>query len=233
MNALVDERSTYRTVLNVLAALDAGNALPDALRDEVATWLLTHTHPQRGYVYFPEAATLAEGIRYLTGERPNTQLALLTGVELETLRLLLLLRPGCPEVGELCDLAEERLAGKCYGRICAKAECAWASISVLRYHLTRRTEAAPDLLARGLAFMAQDRIGAGRHRAFPYFYSLLWLVEMAERAEGKLARAARAELVYMDAGRAMRLGRAAAPWMPVRRQLLARARAAEQKTAGA
>jgi hypothetical protein len=150
-----------------------------------------------------------------------------------SLRLLLLLRPGCPEVGELCDLAEGRLAGKCYGRICAKAECAWASISVLRYHLTRGTEAAPDLLARGLAFMAQDRIGAGRHRAFPYFYSLLWLVEMVERAEGKLALAARAELVYMDAGCAMRLGRAAAPWMPVRRQLLARARPAEQRTAEA
>lgn len=189
---VIDETSLHQTVMNAAGHLFFGGVFAPVERDELATWILAHQNRRRGFSFYPTAAEREQGIRLLSGEKPRTVLAADNAVEMETLRLLALIQPNAPPVRRLFGMAERRLSGVCYGSICATGECAHASISVLRYHTARGAERSAGLIARCLEALHRDRAGEGRWRTFPFYYTLLWLVELPDGLDGR----AHAELSY-------------------------------------
>jgi hypothetical protein len=142
-------------------------------------------------------------------------------VEMETLRLLALLQPDAAEVRQLFEMAERRLSGVCYGRVCSKGECAHASISVLRYHTARGVERGAGMIVRGLEALREERIGEGKWQTFPFYYTLLWLAELPDGLDERV----RAEISYAQ-GRCERLlstmkrGTSGKPFEQVRGKIL-------------
>lgn len=193
----VNDKTLYRTVMSTAARLFFGQPLTPAERGELVAWILAHQNRQRGFCFYPTAAEREQGIRLFSGEKPQTTLAADSAVEMETLRLLALLQPEVPVVHHLFEIAERRLSGQCYGRVCSKGECAHASISVLRYHTARGAGNSAGLIVRGLDALRQDRTGKGHWQTFPFYYTLLWLVELHDSgADNGLGQRAHAELAY-------------------------------------
>jgi hypothetical protein len=175
---LIEERSLYRTVTNVARHLFFGGTLTPSERSELASWILARQNRRRGSSFYPTVAEREHGIRLLSGEKPQTVLAAVNAVEMETLRLLALLQPDEPQVQSLFEIAEQRLSGVCYGSVCTTGECAHASISVLRYRTARGAARSAGMIARGLETLCRARTGEGKWRHFPFYYTLLWLTEL-------------------------------------------------------
>jgi hypothetical protein len=185
-------KSLYWTVSDAARHLFFGGRFKSGDRDELAAWVLAHQNRRRGFSFYPTAVERELGVRLPSGEKPRTMLAADNAVEMETLRLLALLRPDDVEVRLLFERAERRLSGVCYGRVCPVGECAHASISVLRYHAARDAARSAGMIARGLETLRQARIGEGQWRYFPFYYTLLWLTELPEGLDER----AHAELSY-------------------------------------
>ena len=197
MMSLIDGQSLYRTVMNAANFMFEGGSYTPSERSHLVDWILAHQTRQRGFVFYPTAAERECGIRLFSGEKPQTVLATNNAVEMETLRLLALLQPDAPEVQRLFEMAERRLSGVCFGRVCSKGECAHASLSVLRYHTARGVERGARMIVRGLEALRQDRVGEGKWRCFPFYYALLWLVELPDSLPyDELDECVRAELLY-------------------------------------
>jgi hypothetical protein len=230
---VIEDQSLYGTVISTTRHLFFGGTLALAERDMLVDWILAHQNQRRGFSFYPTAVEREEGIQLLSGERPRTMLAANTAVEMETLRLLALLRPDVPEVRCLFERTERRLSGVCYGRVCPRGECAYASISVLRYHTARGAERSAGMIERGLEALRQARIGEGRWRRFPFYYALLWLAELPDGLDERT----HAELSYAR-DRCQRLlsrmqsGVSAEPFEEVRVKILQDALARIGETAG-
>lgn len=192
---IIQEESLYQTVLQATRfRFDGGRFLPEE-SEQLITWLLAHRNHQNGYTFHPTAHEVARGIRLFTGERPRTWIARRDGVEMETLRLLARLVPQEREtrdrvtaadsertpvhtVRKIFAEADHRLIGRCYGSVCPRGECAHASIAVLRYRIAVDIETARPYIERGLQWLRETRIEAGGWHSFPFFFTLLWLIEL-------------------------------------------------------
>ncbi len=174
----IDESSLYATVTNAARFLLEGGSLDAAERASLAGWIFAHQNRQRGFVFHPTSDELAVGITLLSGERARTRLLAANAVELETLRLLALLQPDDPQVQCICVEADARLSRLCFANVCTTGECAHASIAVLRYWATRDSSGSAARIGHALDAIKQDRRGDGRWRRFPFYFTLLWLVEL-------------------------------------------------------
>jgi hypothetical protein len=231
---LVEEQSLYWTVINVARHLFFGGTLAPAECSELVAWILAHQNRRHGFSFYPTAIEREQGIRLLSGERPQTMLAADSVVEMETLRLLALPQPDAPEVRPLEQRADLRLSGVCYGRVCPVGECAHASISVLRYHAARGAERSAGVIAWGLEALWQARIGEGKWRHFPFYYALLWLTDLPggfdERVQADLSYAQEPCQRLLSRMQARASGK---PFEQVRAKILQDALARTGETAGA
>ncbi len=186
----IDESSLYTTVTNAARFMFEGGTFDVAARASLAAWILSQQNRHRGFIFYPTHDELAAGIRLLSGEKPRTRLLTANAVELETLRLLALIQPEADRVQQLFLEADARLAGLCFADVCTTGECAHASIAVLRYRAARAVTGALFSFSHALDALRQDRSGDGKWRRFPFFFTLLWLVELpAELAREELAYA--------------------------------------------
>lgn len=184
----MDESSLYKTVADAATFLFGGGSFTAQERASLAAWILTRQNRQRGFIFHPTPAEIAAGIRLLSGERPCTRLLAANAVELETLRLLALLQPDDARVQQLCAEADARLAPLCFAGVCTTGECAHTSIAVLRYRAARDFRGWSASFSHALEALKADRTGDGRWRRFPFYFTLLWLVELpAEMAHDELA----------------------------------------------
>ncbi|MBM3134723.1 MAG: hypothetical protein FJZ89_05420 [Chloroflexi bacterium] len=214
-----DESSLYATVTGAARFLFEGGSFSAEERAGLANWILAHQNRQRGFIFHPTFDEMATGIRLLSGERPRTRLLAANAVELETLRLLALLQPEADRVQRIFQEADARLAPLCFASVCTTGECAHASIAVLRYRMARDTVSAASSFSQALDALKADRRGDGRWRRFPFFFTLLWLVELP-------ADLARDELSYAAPACARVIGRsrpAGEPASAVRETILCRA----------
>lgn len=223
--------------------------MPPAERESIAAWIVEHENHYQGYTFYPTAEDLAQGVRLFTGEKPQTLLARNNAVELEVLRVLVLLQPESPETrlrvrAALCR-ADSRLSAVCYGRICPQGECAYASISVLRYRtvhdaqeqgispvasrsavLSRRSERLDVIVPRTLDLLRGCRSGDGKWERFPFHYTVLWLTELVGSGVGLYSARGLAELALARQACERMLDRSATvpePYDRVRRWVLERA----------
>lgn len=225
----IDESSLYNTVTQVARFLFDGGTLSPAERAGLAEWILSHQNRQEGFIFHPTSDEMAAGIRLFTGEKPRTRLLTANAVELETLRLLALIQPEAGQVQQIFQEADARLAGLCFAGVCTTGECAHASIAFLRYRAARDLAGSAPSVSHALDMLRQDRRGGGRWRRFPFYFTLLWLVELpADLAREELAYASgvceqlisRPQVVGEPANAVrqtiLRRSLAAQPWRPAR-----------------
>jgi hypothetical protein len=179
----IDERSLYRTVTNAAAFLLDGGRYTGADKRRLTGWIIAHQNRDKKFIFYPTPGDQESGILLLSGEKPRTKLLTGNAVELETLRLLALIAQA-PQVGSLFRQADERLAGLCFANVCTTGECAAASIAFLRYRTARDADGSAAQIAHALDVLRQFRKGDGQWRFFPFYFTLLWLIELS----GGLAR---------------------------------------------
>lgn len=249
MKGTIDHRTAYQTALSAGRALLFGESILPAERESIAAWIVEHENHYQGYTFYPTAEDLAQGVRLFTGEKPQTLLARNNAVELEVLRVLVLLQPESPEtrlkVRAALHRADSRLSTVCYGRICPQGECAYASISVLRYRtvhdaqeqrispvasrsavLSRRSERLDVIVPRTLDLLRGCRSGDGKWERFPFHYTVLWLTELVGSGVGLYSARGLAELALARQACERMLDRSATvpePYDRVRRWVLERA----------
>ncbi len=195
MRTLIEPDNLYHTVCHAADLLFQGNSLSETEVDALVAFILANTHPHKGFLFFPTPAVRAAGIRLVTGEKPRTLLLANNAVELETLRLLALLRPDLPAVRQVLNQANLRLEKQCFASVCLVGECAAASIAYLRYLTALGVEAHRARIDHGLASLKQDRSGNGKWRRFPTRFTRRWLEELPRQLSA-------AELEYSQPERA-------------------------------
>lgn len=130
------------------------------------------------------------GPRLWTGEPIRTKLAAEHVYSQETARLLHLLAGGDPAVARAVAAASTRLGGTCYAvQHCTIGECATSFIGYVRLLAAIHEESSDVDIAPRIATLSQHRLGDGRWRRFPLFYTALVLSELR-------LPLARAELLY-------------------------------------
>lgn len=168
--------SLYQRVMETARLLFEGRRFSPSERTEIVFWILAHQNRTGDFLFPPSPEDEAAGLRLVSGELPRTRLLTRNALELETLRLLALLGSGELGVVQVLDTAERRFSGRCFASICTTGECTGASIAWLRYRAARGD--SQELTRCGLEALGRERDTAGRWHKFPFYYSLLWLLEL-------------------------------------------------------
>jgi hypothetical protein len=128
------------------------------------------------------AASLADwecGPRLWTGEPIRTKLAAEHVLSQEAARLLCRLGGDDPAVRQSVAAAAARLAGTCYAvQHCTIGECATSFIGYVRFLATAVGDDAHAEIAPRIHTLSQHRLGDGRWKRFPLFYTALVLSEL-------------------------------------------------------
>lgn len=172
--------SLYAAVTQSARFLFEGGSYAPAQRASLAGWILARQNRQNGFIFHPTQEEQQVGICLLSGEKPKTKLLANNALELETLRLLALLQPGAPEARRTFETANRRLARLCFAQVCTTGECAHASIAYLRYLTALDMQQCLPQAQHALDVIRQFRSGTGRWRAFPFFFTLLWLNDLPD-----------------------------------------------------
>jgi hypothetical protein len=215
----MNSTSLHQTVIRAAGFLFEGGRYVAAEEIQLANWILARQNRQKGFVFFPTPEDEEDGLRLLSGEKPRTKLLARNALELETLRLLALIEPKDAAVERLQQEVGQRLSRLCFAQVCKTGECAHASIAYLRYRMAAGGREATSQFEHGLQVLKQDRDGDGRWRKFPFWFTLLWLVELpAEMAQEELAytRDRCKQLLIEDAPNA-------APYASIRKKILHKA----------
>ena len=175
---VISEKSLYKTVTNAELFLFEGGSLSLPEKIQLANWILGHQNREKKFIFYPTTADRDAGVRLFSGEKIKAKFLADNTVELETLRLLALLRPEMPEVQQLFWEANQRLFPICFANGCTVGECRHASIAVMRYLTASDFSGSADRLERTLGILKQHRDGDGKWKAFPFYFTLLWLTEL-------------------------------------------------------
>ncbi len=166
----------YQFVMSLSRAIFIKGLPPSAEQEKLVRFILEHQNPLQGFTFHPTTGEQETGLALVTGEPAHTRLLRFHAFELETLRLLALLKPVDPQVQDILLLADERLVKLCFSKVCITGECKVASIAHLRYRNTRNPD--ETLNRMGLSKLRQHRLDSGRWKGFPFFFTLLWLLEL-------------------------------------------------------
>lgn len=130
------------------------------------------------------------GIQVLTGEKLKTRQAVAHSLALRTVRLLYMfnLQSGAQEVIRSVD---QLIETSCYASFCAKGECIYSTLSLIRCLSARGSGVAGKHLEALVHKLVDYRDGTGSWRSFPFYYTLLSLYEAGTpEAIGELVYAA-------------------------------------------
>jgi hypothetical protein len=189
---VISEKSLYKTVTDAALFLFDGGIFSSLEKIQLVNWILGHQNREKKFIFYPTAADQDAGVRLFSGEKIKAKFLADNTVELETLRLLALLRPEMPEVQQLFWDANQRLFPICFANGCTVGKCRHASIAVMRYLTASDFSGSADRLERTLGILKQHRDGDSKWKAFPFYFTLLWLTELPDdlsRDELQYARA--------------------------------------------
>ena len=184
---LVNRSSLAATVDAVDEAEFFGRAMGKAERTAAARWIAGRQGLPGSYagMFAPTARDLAGPIRLFTGEDVRTDAATKHILGEEACRALLLLDVGEKDVRGAVKRASEsmtlRLKGASRGAIGIYC-CGKCSASLWRHLLAGGLDRKERRLADGMRVLKGHRLGNGRWRRFPYYYTLLALAEMESAA---------------------------------------------------
>jgi hypothetical protein len=174
--------SALARILNdVNSRLAAGDSISGGERSRVARDLLDGQIRSGRYAgLFARVETVPrDGVPLFTGEKLRTKGAVRHVLTHETTRLLRILAPEDAGVREALALVAERVAGACYAAdFCVIGECAHAAVAFMRALAAGGHPDAENRLERHLRVLERRRDGKGRWRGFPFYYTILTLLEI-------------------------------------------------------
>jgi len=193
----IDARSLSGTVDAVAERLATGDRLPAAERNRIVAWFLGRQIPSgRGSGMFePFSGEFESGVRLFTGELLRTRVATWNVLTLESARILAALG-GEKQAGVRSALARTSVAmgHACFAvSHCIIGECAHSSIAYMRDAASDRSGNRRKWIEDHLVVIRSHRDGTGRWKRFPFYYTLLALLEVgtpAANAELEYARPA-------------------------------------------
>jgi hypothetical protein len=184
---VVDTSSVALSVDAINEALFYERKLTQPQRQSAARFIAARQGQPGAYhgLFAPLPGEPCKSLKLFTGEAITSWAGSAHILGQEAYRALLLLDVPASEV----QAATERAAGAMGPRLadpenasrgmycCGKCSASvWRVISAGGYHIS------PGFIERGLKRLAELRDGAGRWRVFPYWYTLLALVEMDSKA---------------------------------------------------
>ena len=118
--------------------------------------------------------------RVYTGEKLKTRLAAKHILTMESVRALVLSASTSETVQSSIALTNKWLESQCFSDFCAAGECSHSTIAFMRYlNSSERGKRLDNMINK----LSKYRDGKGGWKGFPYFFTLLALVEF----ESKLA----------------------------------------------
>jgi hypothetical protein len=181
VDMLIDETSLSETIDAVSVRLAAGESLPAAEREDIVGLLLSRqvqAGRDRG-IFAPFPGEFESGVRLFTGERLRTRVATRNVLTLESARILFVLAGGRAAVR--CALARSSVAMRhaCFALShCVIGECAHSSIAYMRDAASDRGGDRRKWIEDHLHVIREHRDGKGRWKRFPFYYTLLVLLEV-------------------------------------------------------
>ena len=181
----IDTTSLANTLDAVNEALFQATVLTKSERKEIAAWITSLSGKPGSYadMFAPTGVDRNNGITVYTGERIISQAAIAHILGEESCRALILLNVTTPAVkealnrataGMLGRLRQSENAGKVQGLYC----CGKCSAAYWRHVLAGGLDRNEERLLAGVQELKSLRIGNGRWRRFPFYYTLLALSEM-------------------------------------------------------
>lgn len=187
---LICEHSLYETVMDAARRHFLGEAFDAADRTRLTGWLLARRNLRGGFLFPLTPTERTAKPPLLSGEKPKTYLLAENALECETLRLLALFAPDNSEAKQAIAAADRRLSRQCFANVCMTGECPHVSIAYLRFLSSHPGPETGARLRHGLEVLCQHRADDGRWQKFPFWYTLLWLVDLpADLAKDELAYA--------------------------------------------
>ena len=176
--------SLAETLDGVNEAFFYGRKLPKAERQRTATWIAARQGLPGSYrqMFAPTDRDMSEGIRLFTGEKNRTRAGSSHMLGQEACRALILLKAPGAEIRKALKQAsqwQQWLAGSRDARsgtyCCGKCSVAlWRHLAVGGFG-----ELDADKWFRaGMTTLKASRLGDGRWRRFPFYYTLLALSEI-------------------------------------------------------
>lgn len=121
---------------------------------------------------------IRKGVRLFTGERVHTQLGINTILSLEIARQFHLLDGFSLETGEILSEIDQRLLSVCFVKDnCTLGECALGMLAFWRYLLVSGWPDREQRIQKFLDNLRKNRDGSGRWTQFPFYFSLVVLLE--------------------------------------------------------
>jgi len=193
---LIREVSLSETIDAISSRLSSGERLSAAEREEAVAWLLGRQRRagRCSGMFEPFREEVDRGVRLFTGERLRTRGASWSVLTLESARILSLLGGGHENVREALSRTSVAMGHACFATShCVIGECAHSSIAYLRDVAADRSGRRRKWIEKHLAVIRDHRDGLGRWKRFPFYYTLLALLEVgtpAANAELEYARPA-------------------------------------------
>ena len=181
----IDTTSLANTLDAVNEALFQATVLTKSERKEIAAWITSLSGKPGSYadMFAPTGVDRNNGITVYTGERIVSQVAIAHILGEESCRALILLNVTGTDVkealnratvGMLGRLRQSENAGRVQGLYC----CGKCSAAYWRHVLAGGLDRNEERLLAGMQELKSLRIGNGRWRRFPFYYTLLALSEM-------------------------------------------------------
>jgi hypothetical protein len=157
-------------------------SIPAAHCEELAMMLINrqnHSGTNSGF-FIPFAAERETQSRLFSGEQLYTDFARSHIQLIESTRLLKLLSLNKSVVDHSIQIADQRMGTMCYSKFCPKGECKSLTIAYMRYLTTCDLKDSGSLLKSFLSKLVGYRDGKGKWNGFPFYYTLLMLLEVAD-----------------------------------------------------
>lgn len=176
---MLDPHSLAATLDGVNEAFFYARALSRADAVELVRWLDRRQYksgPHAG-LFAPTEGDYADGARLFTGEKLKTRLATRNVLGSEAARALVLLAAP-QETAGILERLNRNVLQACYARSCVIGECAHSAVGLMRYLATGGVEDAEQRLQAHVQTLSQQQDGKGRWKRFPFYYTLLALLEI-------------------------------------------------------
>lgn len=130
--------------------------------------------------FIPFTAESEAQTRLFSGEPLYSEFAHRHNLVIESSRLLKILNVENPLVDHAIQVSEHRMKMMCYSKFCSKGECKALTVSYLRYLSLNPSADTAAQINSHLDKLAGQRDGKGSWGGFPFFSTLLMLVESAD-----------------------------------------------------
>jgi len=185
-------------------AFITGQYMPGDEREQTAEWIAARQQRSGSSAGLFAPTEADQAFHLFSGEKLRTRLATRNVLSAEAARAILLLAPASPAARGALERARDRLAQSCFAaQLCAVGECAHSGVGWMRYLAAEAGAEAQERLQAHVDLLSRHRDGKGRWRRFPFYYTLLALLETGSPAaaeEMRYAAPACERLLLRDGG---------------------------------